>query len=331
MDGIPRAYAASRARREPARDHEQEPHVLGRVARLHYEHGLTHQQIADALGLSRVKVTRLLAEARRTGVVEVRIHSDETLFTDLEVALTERYGLHQTWIAPTRDDLAQQLTSLGAVGAMALRAAVRADMTIAVGLSTTVSAIVAHLKVDEPLDLRFVPATGSPPGSGDGPSAQEIARALATAVGGRAHQLPAPILAASTASAELLRQEPDVAATLALAREADVAVFGIGGTTPGAGLLMDGSVPATTIAALVDAGAVGGISAGFFDATGSPVRTELEARIIGISLAELARIPVRIAVAGGVDKRAALAGALAGHHLDVLVTDEDTARDLLAR
>jgi hypothetical protein len=61
--------------------------MLGRAARLHYQHGYTHQQIAETLGVSRVKVTRMLAEARRTGIVEIRIHSDETIFTDLEVAL----------------------------------------------------------------------------------------------------------------------------------------------------------------------------------------------------------------------------------------------------
>ena len=41
--------------------------LLGRVARMYYEHGLTHQEIANALGLSRIRVTRLLAEARDKG------------------------------------------------------------------------------------------------------------------------------------------------------------------------------------------------------------------------------------------------------------------------
>ena len=104
--------------------------MLGRVARLHYQHGLTHQQIADTLGLSRVKVTRLLAEARRTGVVEIRIHSDETVFTDLEFEVQAAYGLAQVWIAPTFDEPDRLLASIGTVGAHALQAAVRPGMTV---------------------------------------------------------------------------------------------------------------------------------------------------------------------------------------------------------
>ena len=43
------------------------------VARLYYLDDLTHQQIADRLGLSRVKVTRLLRQAVEAKVVEFRI------------------------------------------------------------------------------------------------------------------------------------------------------------------------------------------------------------------------------------------------------------------
>src|SRR6056297_2688570 len=102
--------------------------MLGRVARLHYEHGFTHQQIADTLGLSRVKVTRLLAEARRIGIVEIRIHSDESIFTDLEVALTQRYALRQAWVAPTFGSRERLLQSIGTVGATALRSALHPGM-----------------------------------------------------------------------------------------------------------------------------------------------------------------------------------------------------------
>lgn len=303
--------------------------MLGRVARLHYEHGFTHQQIADTLGLSRVKVTRLLAEARRTGIVEIRIHSDESIFTDLEVALKERYGLSQAWVAPTFESRDRLLRSIGTVGATALAAVLRPGMTVAVGLSETVAAVAPHVKIDEPSAALFVPATGSRLGSRDTVHPQDVAQELARAFQGQARHLPAPVLAASEESAKLLRKEPDVATTLELARTADIAFFGVGGTIPGAGMLMDGAVPQGTIRELVAAGAVGGISAGFFDAAGRPVLTALSRRIIGLALDDLALIPVRIALAGGPDKRHALLGALVGGYLNVLVTDEQTARHLV--
>jgi DNA-binding transcriptional regulator LsrR (DeoR family) len=61
-----------------------------------------------------------------------------------------------------------------------------------------------------------------------------------------------------------------------------------------------------------------------------PVTSSLTGRLIGLSLEELLRVPIRIALAGGRNKEQALAGALAGGYATVLVTDERTARALLA-
>lgn len=304
--------------------------MLGRAARLHYQHGYTHQQIAETLGVSRVKVTRMLAEARRTGIVEIRIHSDETIFTDLEVALAERYGLTSAWVAPSFDDRARLNASLGTLGATALQAVLAPGMTIAVGLSDTVAAVAAHVRVDEPSSTVFVPATGSRLASQDGAQPHEVAQALAVAFQGTARHLPAPVLASSDETAELLRGEPDVAQALELARAADVAIYGIGGMLPGSGILMDGTAPPSQIRELAAGGAVGNISAGFFDADGVPVTSSLTGRLIGLSLEELLAVPIRIALAGGRNKEQALAGALAGGYVTVLVTDERTAQALLA-
>ena len=85
------------------------------AARLHYEHGLTHQEVADEFGLSRIKVTRLLAQARATGVVEIRINAPEEPFADLADRLCERYRLSTVWIAPTLPDAARATTALDQV------------------------------------------------------------------------------------------------------------------------------------------------------------------------------------------------------------------------
>lgn len=304
--------------------------MLGRVARLHFEHGFTHQQIADTLGVSRVKVTRMLAEARRQGIVEIRIHSEETIYTDLEVALVERFDLTSAWVAPSFEDRDRLHTALGTVGAIALGAALKPGMTVAVGLSETVGAVAPHVRIEDPSGALFVPATGSRVGSHELVQPHEVAQALARAFLGATRHLPAPVLASSDEAAALLRAEPDVANALELARAADIAIFGIGGMLPGSGILMDGTTPPAQIRELTTAGAVGNISAEFFDERGAPVTTSLSGRLIGLTLEELGEVPVRIALAGGRIKELALAGALAGGYVTSLVTDELTARALLA-
>lgn len=303
--------------------------MFGRIARLYYEHGYTHQQIADTLGLSRVKVTRMLAEARRRGIVEIRIHSDETIFTDLEVALCRQFRLDSAWIAPTVEDREGQLNALGILGATALEAAIDLPLTVAVGLSETVAQIAQHVHADSPTGAFFVASTGNRMSSGDWIQPGEVARSLAEAFGGSSQQLPAPIVASSKEAAELIKREPVVAEALTKARNADIAVFGVGGLRPGAGIITDDPNSSKRLRQLADAGAVGNISAGFFDANGAPVDSPLNECIIGISLDDLARIPIRVAVAGGTSKEPALAGTLRGNHATVLVTDERNARHLL--
>ena len=50
--------------------------LIGKAARLHYEFGLTHRDISEMLGISRVKVTRLLGQAREIGMVQITVNSD---------------------------------------------------------------------------------------------------------------------------------------------------------------------------------------------------------------------------------------------------------------
>lgn len=304
--------------------------MLGRIARLHYEHGYTHQQIADALGLSRVKVTRMLAEARRRGIVEIRIHTDETIFTELEVELSQRYGLTSAWVAPTANGRDDQLDALGILGASAMQSIVGFGMTVAVGLSETVARIAPNVHVDSTTGALFIAATGNRLGAGEWTQPGEAARSLASAFGGRWQQLPAPMVASSQQTADLIKREPDVASALSLARQADIAVFGVGGVLPGAGFITDDPTSMAMLRQLASDGAVGNISAGFFDEQGSPISNPLNERIIGITLTELEAIPVRVAIAGGEAKGHALLGVLNGGYATILVTDEKCARRLLA-
>ncbi|MFJ5123063.1 sugar-binding transcriptional regulator [Kitasatospora sp. NPDC088548] len=309
---------------ERTNDHRQPP--LGKIARLYYEHGLTHQEIADLCGLSRIKVTRLLAEARRVGIVEITVHSDDHLFVGLESALGRAYPLRQAWVGPTFEDEARAAHSLGAVAAECVSALLEDRATVAVGLSASVATIPRHLRPGAARDVNFVPLTGSGGGISRAASSHELALAFAAGAGGHAYHLPAPLLARTPQAAQVWREDPAVQETLERAVSADVLVAGIGGRT---GLLVE-NLSASDLAATRGRGAVGDISGRFFDANGAAVPCEVDDRLIGLSLAQLRAVPVRIGVARGAAKLQALRVALSQGLINVLVTDSSTAEGLLA-
>jgi DNA-binding transcriptional regulator LsrR (DeoR family) len=177
----------------------------------------------------------------------------------------------------------------------------------------------------------FVPALGSRPGGAVSVNPHEIASELADKLGGFTRHLPAPFVMASKESADMMRREPDVSATLELARQASMGLYGLGGTQQGSGPLIEAIAPSGELEKLTKKGAVGDISGIYFDSEGKYVPSSIEKRIIGLSLEEILAIPSRLIVAGGEKKLDAIAAASKSGIVTDLVTDQRTAESLLDR
>ena len=74
---------------ERAGDSEQ----IVRAAWLYHVAGNTQEQTADLLGISRVKVNRLLAEARESGIVKISIEHRFARMVEVEENIRNRYNL----------------------------------------------------------------------------------------------------------------------------------------------------------------------------------------------------------------------------------------------
>ncbi|MBV2355806.1 hypothetical protein KUM39_15725 [Streptomyces sp. J2-1] len=305
--------------------------LLGKVARLYYDHGLTQAEIGDLLGLSRVKVTRVLAEARQAGVVEITVHSDERPFADTEAALVSRFGLHSAWVCPGLGRGEERSpSSLGVTGAEALASVLPHIRRVAVGMSTAVAAAVAHLRYHSDTAVEVVPLAGSRGGRSSDANPHEVATTLARVVGGTAYHLPAPLLATTAEAAAAISGLDDVQGTLDVAAAADALVVGIGSTARVAQALRR-SVGEAEFATLREAGAVGDASARFFDADGRAVEGPIDRRVIGLTLEQMRAIPTRVGIAGGAEKHLPLFTALETGLVNIVITDIDSARAVLNR
>ena len=329
----PGALPAFAARRAKAAMNTRQAHheaLLGKVARLHYEHSLTHAEVAEILQVSRVKVTRLLAEARRTGIVEIRIHSDASPYADLELEVARRYSLDEAIIVPAMKTPELQRDSLAVAVAGYLQRVLRDGMVVAIGISRTVGLVADHIVEPRPVACTFVSVTGSRSRSADGFNAHEATDRLARLFGASARNIPAPVYAATSELRDAFVRDPAIARPLEQAAGADMILVGAGGM--GNQLLVaGGEIQEEEVKELVAAGAVGDIAARFFDGSGKPVEHPLGDRLIGLTLAEIAGIRARVVAAGGHDKLAALEVLLGAGLATVLVTDAATAAVLSGR
>ncbi len=304
---------------------------LGQVARLYYEDELTQGEIADLLGLQRVKVTRMLAEARRTGVVTITINTeqDHTFITE-ERRLAERFGLVRCWLSATSDTSTRTSSAMARTGGRALTDLLSTATTVVVGLSRAVVAAAREMPVlTTARNPAVIPLGGSWGRSCDGMSPHELATVVAHKAGGTSRSYPAPMLAGSLASARAFLSDPSVSEALDITRRADTLVVGVGETPGGPNSLLASLISDDDVSDLLAKGAVGDVCARYFDAAGTPIPSEVDARVVGIDLDELTTIPRRIGIAYGPRKLRSLRAALEGGILNGLVTDVRTARALL--
>ena len=303
--------------------------VIGKAARLHYEYGLTHQEVAQVLHVSRIKVTRLLKQARDLGVVQIRVLPDVSPYAGVESELVKHFKLDEAVVVPTMIDDHEQRAALAVAAARYLQRVLHHGMTVAISLSRTIALVPQFVVGARPVSATFVPLVGGLRRVSMAANPYEGAERLAQLFGGSAEHLLAPAIAGSPVIAKAFMSDPASARTLERATRADVALLGVGGVTSHTALVDEGELTAEEISGLVKAGAVGDIAARFFDADGVAVVHEIDRRVVGLTLAQIRRIPLRIVVAGGPYKAAALRAVLRGRLAAVVVLDVNTAKRVL--
>lgn len=298
---------------------------LAEVATLYYHAGLNQSDIAERLGESRSNVSRLLTEARRRGIVEVRIHQPLPLERRLGRELQQRFALRDALVLDSRGrDADETLRRVGEVGAQFLERSLEEIEVLAISWGTALRAVVQGLHTSRRAPIEVVQMIGGIGSSTvDG---TELARRFADALGGTCDYLYAPLLADDEEAVSVMLRDSNVRRVLDKAARADFALVGIGALEPEiSSLVRAGYADAATLRALRRAGAVGDVCGRHFDVHGQPLDVDLNRRVVGLDLDALRRIPVVVGVAAGRAKGAAVLGALRGGHLDVLVCDAELA------
>lgn len=306
--------------------------LLAQVASLYYEHNLKQEEIAARLGYSRSMISRLLAEARERGVVEIHINYPLERCLDLEEALQTALGLRIVRVLQ-RGTLGygEMLRKLGAMAAKLVAELVeqgcrRIGISWGTALYETVSAMRRQNYTDTQV-YQIIGSAGTLAPETDGPS---LARHLAEALGGQYYTIPAPLIVANPALREALLQEPSIACVLKEAERLDLALVGIGSMEPSSSSwVRAGYFDAEQARRLSEAGVVGDVCGILFDRHGQLCEMELQSRVVGISAETLRAIPLKMGISAGEMKTLPILGACRAGLVNCLVTDETAALGVL--
>lgn len=325
---------------EPGLLAEEDAALATRAAWLYHAGGLTQSDVAAKLGVTSAKAHRLIGRATRAGLVRVFIEGPIGNCIAAERALSARFGLTVCRVVPNIDDRPLPIQVLGIAAATFLKDVLENGKrrVIGVGHGRTLAAAIHYLPRMPAHGLRLVSLLGGLPRRVPA-NPYEVIDRLAEKTGADAWLLPVPMFAGSAADCAVLRRQIGVAEALALAERADLLIFGIGEVSAEAFLALAGVVDAAEIEHARKLGAKGEVLGYFYDADGRLVDTPLHARVTGHPLdghpldpASRGAAPRRevVAVAGGRGKAPAINAALQSGLLTGLITDELTARQLVA-
>jgi len=306
--------------------------LLYKIAKAYYEDGLTQQQIGRRFGLSRIKISRLLSQARDQKIIQITITAPQPTSAGLERQLEESFGLKEAVVVTPSDRRTQTVVNqIGAAAANYLLRCLQGKEVVAISWGTAILATVNALPAARLPNVRVVQMIGGLGELEAQTHGAELARRMADALGARPRLLHAPGIVKDRLVRDALAKDPQVADTLELAGRADIAIVGIGLLQPGSTLLSTkNALSEQEVADLQANGAIGDIALQFFDKDGNKVRGAVDERIVGIDLDQIKKIPRVIAVAGGQEKLTVIHAALRGRLVNVLITDDAVAEQLTA-
>lgn len=304
---------------------------LARIASLYYDQHKSQQDIANILGITRSGVSRLIAEAHERGIIEITVQYPWRS-RSLEQELTSTFGLKAARVMVREErTYDEMLEGLGKLAAQYLNGILSDEMVIGISWGTALYQMIRQLPERQLAGtdvVQLIGATGSEKTPTDGPM---LAQLLAERLGCACHYLHAPLIVENRAVRDSLLQQRNIRETLTRAKQATVALVGIGSTHSELNsLLRAGYLTEAELHEISAAGAVGDICAQYYSLSGECLDIPINHRAVGVDLKTLSRIKMVIGVAGDQRKGPAILGALRGKFVNVLITDNHAAQEILS-
>jgi len=300
------------------------------IAQMYYGEEATQDDVAKRFNISRSLVSRYLSRARDLGIVEIRVN-DELYhpYKLIEDKIRQRFNLSAViCVNVTEPSLLKQ--QLGDAAAQYLSKVITPNSIVGVSAGSTALEVahMMHYHQQSP-ELTFIPFVGGLAKEHAHIQSNVICDIFAQRTGGRSLNLHVPVIADTVTAKDVLLSQNFIRRTFDQMKRVEIALVGIGGAPvyeEMTQLYLD-KVDETSF--IDKEKVVGDICYNFIDKNGRFVDIDWNRRVMAVPLVEIKSIPHVIGVAGGEHKVEGIRAALKGNYLDVLVTDNRSARALL--
>ncbi len=302
--------------------------LRARAVWLYHVEGSTQNDIATQLGISRVMVVRLLADARRRNEVRVTVSAPLAELIELERQVETRHNIARVIIAPFAEPEEDPVKVIAAAAGNFISGLMKSGMTVGVGWGRTLYNTLPFITGETLDDFRVVSLLGGIAAARRFNPA-EFAWQFAELFQGEGFLIPAPAVVDSAETKHALLERCGLSAIFEMATKLDVALLSVGGITALTTSYRTGYITEADRRSLIDTGAVGDVLYNFIDENGDLVAHDVNKRVISVNLSVLRRTAERVLISGGKEKRIALRAAIKILNPTTLITDEQTAKALV--
>ncbi|MGK9053709.1 sugar-binding transcriptional regulator [Neorhizobium sp. CSC1952] len=305
--------------------------LMVRAAWLYHVEGLTQQQIAERMNVTRRRVNEILSEALETGVVRISFDSVLAESVELEAKLRQRFGLKDAVVVPSPSDpaLIHSVLGRGAAGFLGRLIQTQKPASIGVGWGSTLRETIHHmLSLNEP-QIKVRSMMGGLT-HGSEINTFEIVRGFAQVLNAQCRYFAAPIYAESAESRDAIISQAVFQQTFKQICEVDVAYLSVGDVSQQSLQVRYGLPEGMSEKILQKAGAVGDLMGRYLNAAGKEIDHPLNRQVLSPEMEDFRRIGCRIVASGGAHKHRILHAVAQSGLVNVLITDADSARALLA-
>jgi DNA-binding transcriptional regulator LsrR (DeoR family) len=301
-----------------------------RAGWLYFIAGHTQDEIAKVLQVSRASAQRLVSLCLAERLITFRLEHPIAACMELAFRLKERFELTHCEVVPADPTAPLSTAGIAERSANILEATLRSETPVIVALGTgrAVRAAVERVSpVDRP-NHQIVSLVGNISADGSASFFDTVGR-LADRTGARHYPMPLPFLMSSEDERNRMVRIDPINKVKAVAAKADLRLIGIGQMDQKAQVHVDGFVTREELFEMMRLGAVGEITGWAYDAKGRLIKGGTNRRLTSIP----PQVPAKtstIAAAVGQAKVPAIRAALAGRLVNGLITDEATARAILA-
>lgn len=293
------------------------------AAMLYYKKEYTQNEIANIMKLSRQTVSKLLRDALKEKIVDIKINNPEVSCKEFEEELCKRLKIKRVIVCGVSNDneFLRLLITVRQAAEYIKFITQEGNQKIGISWGRTVQMLISEFPVCNTMGNIVFPLFGATEQEQSYYMSNELARSFADKICAKAKYAWFPYRPDSTSDCELFRKTTYYKSLSELWKDIDIAIVGIGNQKIIQTFVnIFGYNEKCTYA-------IGDVSTHFFDEKGNILR--LYENTLCASKENIISAKQTIAVACGNDKAKAIVGAARTQMVDTLITDEYTAKNIL--